>query len=103
MSNEQVGVLNRQEYRKPPQYVLVLHLNPTAYNLALHVEVQHVLEVHLGLGAADVEKAIKGAANSGMSVIKPVTKDIGESLMQQVNRCLVVQSSRNFKVALELL
>jgi hypothetical protein len=89
--------------QQPPSYVLMLHMNPDAYNLDLHLCVQHVLLDHLNIGAADTEKAIKGAANSGASVIKPVTKDVGESMMQRVETCMVLLLSTNFKVALELL
>jgi len=94
-------VLDRQEYSKPPQYVLVLHLNPDAYDLPLHMCVEHLLLDHLGISAEVADKAIRSAANSGHAVIKPVTKDIGESLLQQANTCRVMQLSRDFKVALE--
>jgi hypothetical protein len=36
-------------------------------------------------------------------VIKPVTKDVGESLMQRASECLVMVLSSDFKVALELM
>lgn len=89
--------------QQPPSYVLVLHMNPDAYSLTLHVSVQHVLEHHLNINAPDTEKAIKGAANSGLAVIKHVTKDVGESLLHRANECLVMILSSDFKVALELL
>ena len=78
-------------------------MNPDAYDLDLHLNVQHVLMHHMNFGAADTEKAIKGAANSGSAVIKPVTKDVGESLLQRVETCMILLLSTDFKVALELL
>lgn len=91
----------QRESIKPPSYVLVLHLNPNAYNIHLHLVVQHVLVDHVGLTDAETEKAIKGAANSGFAVIKPVSKDIGESLVQKARSCLVSMLSADFKVAVE--
>lgn len=89
--------------QQPPSYVLTLHMNPDAYDLSLHLDVQHVLKHHLNIDAAGTEKAIKKAANSGYAVIKPVTKDVGESLMQRAGECAILTTSLNFKVALELL
>jgi ATP-dependent Clp protease adapter protein ClpS len=86
---------------QPPQYALILHMNPDAYDLDLHLDVQHVLEDHMGIDTTEVAKAIKGAANSGHAVIKAVTKDIGESLMLRIRTCTVMFLSRDFKVALE--
>lgn len=95
--------MRHKEGNPPPQYVLVLHMNPEAYDLSLHVSVQHVLEEHLSISTADAEKAIKGAANSGKAVIRPITKDVGESLMRRASECLVMVMNSDFKVALELM
>lgn len=98
---DHIEQLKEKEGVPPPQYVLVLHMNPAAYCLSLHVSVQHVLEQHMSINAADTEKAIKGAANCGKAVIRPITKDVGESLMQRASECLVMTLSSDFKVALE--
>lgn len=84
----------------PALWVLVLHMKP-GYDLIRGLNVIHVLRRHLGLEEAKIFRITSYAAQAGKAVIQIVTKDVGETLMQSVNKCEIAREATDFKISLE--
>lgn len=96
---------DKQTTRKqvePPKYVLMLHISASAKQMTIYV-VAHVLHDHLHLPEAEAIQILRKALrDGGKAVIKPVTKDIGESFLADINSCPVhSEMSTEFKITLE--
>lgn len=89
-----------EDHKAPPQFALVLHLNPKSGSLTLFQAV-HVLNDHLGISQETSEDIVVKASRSGRAVIKPVSKDVGETLLASVNTCAMLKHSNQFKISLE--
>lgn len=96
-------VKNNQDQMKnhpPAQYALVLHMN-TAGTFLTAASALHVIRDHLGLNNTESIKVVAEALRIGKAVVKPVTKDVGETLLADLNNCSIVALSNDFKISLE--
>jgi ATP-dependent Clp protease adapter protein ClpS len=82
----------------PKKYALVLHAKPgdgIALNLALHV-----LTDHANVDDETAEEAVETAYKAGKAIVKPITKDIGDSIVAQCQRCRLAVLGE-FKISCE--
>jgi ATP-dependent Clp protease adapter protein ClpS len=85
----------------PQQYVIILHVNPDTKNMMIVLAITHVLVDHLGFPRSDVLPIVMAALRSGRRVVKSVTKDVGETMMDQIHECGVAANSSDYKFSLE--
>jgi ATP-dependent Clp protease adapter protein ClpS len=101
----EVPVKKTTEEKKPempPQYVIVLHANTQCRNLLTTMKLAHILMAHLSFLASEAKPIVLKALQDGHAVVKPCTKDVGETLMSLIHEC---DSSRcdDYEFKLELL
>lgn len=87
------------EYRQPKQYALVMHMTHRT-EIAVHIAI-HILQVHLQLGEHQCYDIITRAGLERKSVVKPCTKDVGETLLAEINKCVVHAHFDDVKLTLE--
>lgn len=92
----------REEQRQaPPQFAIVAHATPAATrSLVASLSFLHVLVGHLSVPKAEAHQVLMTAASKGRAVVKPVTKDVGETLLADLNECPMSQSD-DFQFTLE--
>ncbi len=74
-----------QKAEPPRKYAIVLHAKPgsrTAGYIAAHL-----LADHANLDDNVVLNAVETAYRDGKAIVKPVTKDVGDTIVSLCNRC----------------
>lgn len=93
---------NQSNDSRPPLYRIVCHADPRVRNLVQTLNIAHVIHKHIGF---PVEQAFSLAGNAtarGRITIKDsLTKEVGETIMADINECGVVNSSNPFSFKLE--
>lgn len=93
---------DKEDSKPPPQYVIMLHANPRSTGLPVLFAITHILVDHLGLSRNDAASIMRNALRNGRHVVKTVSKDLGETLIGQVNKCDLARTSSDYKFSLEL-
>lgn len=101
---EKVPAKNTTEEKKPempPQYVIMLHANPASRDILTTMAIAHILMHHLNMSLTEAKPIVTLALRVGRAVVKPCTKDVGETLMGLINECDAA-SCDNYQFKLEL-
>lgn len=89
----------QKQLLEPAKWVLMLHMNTHSGIFALSAA-QHVLQDHLGIPRNEAINIVDRAVVQGKHVIKPVTKDVGETMLSEATQCSYSNSS-DFRISLE--
>jgi|SRR6478609_1876463 len=89
----------QEQLLEPAKWVLMLHMNNHSGIFAMSAAM-HVLRDHLGIPRNEAVNIVSRAVVQGKHVVKPVTKDVGETLLSEAAQCSY-SSSSDFRVSLE--
>lgn len=90
----------KQDQHEPKKWGLVLHMRP-GQDIMLTLMVAHVLCDHVRVSQQECTQVVQRASLIGRALIKTVTRDVGETIMEDVRDCDIAAESTDFKIALE--
>lgn len=76
---------------EPPKYVILLTVSPV-FSLTLIFVLGHILVAHCGLSQEQAMSGAIRAMRTGRLVVRPCTKEIGETILNEIEMCDTYQS-----------
>jgi hypothetical protein len=92
---------DQQKDAKPPMFCIVAHANTAAFSMEQTFMIAHVM-LHVGVSGRDAMVLALKAQLCGRLVVKSgLTKEVGETIMDEVNDCGVFKDQDSFNFKLE--